>query len=95
MTRVVKKQRVQIGTLKALGFKQNKIILHYISYSFWISLVASIIALFAGRYFVGNIFIGMEMSFFQIPNGAPIIKSDSYIVAILVILCVSFVYVAK
>ena len=31
------------------------------------------------------------MSFFQIPNGAPIIKSDSYIVAILVILCVSFV----
>ena len=30
MTRVVKKQRIQIGTLKALGFKQNKIILHYI-----------------------------------------------------------------
>ena len=31
------------------------------------------------------------MSFFQIPNGAPIIKSDSYIAALLVILCVSFV----
>ena len=91
MTRVVKKQRVQIGTLKALGFKQNKIILHYISYSFWISLVASILGLFAGRYFIGNVFIGMEMSFFQIPNGKPIIKSDSYIVALLVVLCVSFV----
>ena len=28
MTRVVKKQRLQIGTLKALGFKKRKIILH-------------------------------------------------------------------
>lgn len=91
MTRVVKKQRIQIGTLKALGFKQNKIILHYISYSFWISLIASILGLLAGRYFIGNVFIGMEMSFFQIPNGKPIIKSDSYIVALLVVLCVSFV----
>ena len=91
MTRVVKKQRVQIGTLKALGFKQNKIILHYIGYSFWISLVASIAGIFAGGYFIGNVFIGMEMSFFQIPNGVPVIKNDSYIVAALVVLCVSFV----
>lgn len=41
MTRVVKKQRIQIGTLKALGFKKRKIILHYIGYSFWISLVGA------------------------------------------------------
>ncbi len=91
MTRVVKKQKTQIGTLKALGFKQNKIIMHYISYSFWISLFAAMLGLVAGRYFIGNVFIGMEMSFFQIPNGVPIIKSDSYIVAALVVLCVSFV----
>ena len=91
MTRVVTKQRVPIGTLKALGFKKNKIILHYISYGFWISLVASIFGLLAGRYFIGNVFIGIEMSFFEIPNGVPIIKNDSYIVALLVILCVSFV----
>ena len=91
MTRVVTKQRIQIGTLKALGFKKSKIILHYISYGFWISLVASIFGLLAGRYFIGNVFIGIEMSFFEIPNGVPIIKNDSYIVALLVVLCVSFV----
>ncbi len=91
MTRVVKKQRLQIGTLKALGFKRIKIIMHYISYSFWISVIASIFGLIAGRYFIGNVFIEMEMSFFQIPNGMPIIKNDSYIVAVLVVLCVSFV----
>ena len=91
MTRVVKKQRVQIGTLKALGFKKNKIILHYISYSFWISLIAGILGLVAGRYFIGSVFIGIEMSFFQAPNGVPIIKSDSYVVAGLVVLAVSFI----
>ena len=91
MTRVVQKQKVQIGTLKALGFKKHKIILHYMSYGFWISLIASIFGLLAGRYFIGNVFIGLEMSFFEIPNGAPIIRGDSYIVAILVTLCVSFV----
>ncbi len=91
MTRVVKKQRVQIGTLKALGFKKRKIILHYISYSFWISLFGALLGLVAGRYFIGNVFIGLEMSFFQIPNGVPIIKNDSYIVAGLVVLCVSII----
>ena len=91
MTRVIKKQRVQIGTLKALGFKNRKITAHYVGYGFWISLVASMFGLLGGRYFIGNVFIGIEMSFFEIPNGVPIIKNDSYIVAILVILCVSFV----
>lgn len=64
MNRVVKKQRLQIGTLKALGFKQR----NYISYSFWISLVGALLGLVAGRYFIGNVFIGLEMSFFEIPN---------------------------
>ena len=91
MNRVVKKQRLQIGTLKALGFKQRKIVLHYISYSFWISIVAVLLGLVAGRYFIGSVFIGLEMSFFEIPNGMPIIKNDSYVVAVLVVLCVSFV----
>ena len=96
MNRVVKKQRLQIGTLKALGFKQRKIVLHYISYSFWISIVAVLLGLVAGRYFIGSVFIGLEMSFFEIPNGMPIIKNDSYVVAALVVLCVSFVtYLSK
>lgn len=56
-----------------------------------ISLIAALLGLVAGRYFIGNIFIGLEMSFFEIPNGVPIIKNDSYVVAALVVLCVSFV----
>ena len=86
MTRVVKKQRTQIGTLKALGFKNRKILLHYISYSFWISLIASIIGLIAGYYLIGKLFISLEMSFFEIPNGRPYMNNSSYLVAIIVVI---------
>ena len=91
MTRVVKNQRIQIGTLKALGFSDAKIILHYIGYGFWISVIASIIGLILGYYFIGNIFMGLEMAFFEIPNGHPAMNIQCYIVAILVVLAVSLI----
>lgn len=83
MKRIVEKQRIQIGTLKALGFSNKRITLHYISYGLWISLASSIIGLILGYYFIGNVFISLEMSFFEVPNGRPIMNSNSYIVALL------------
>lgn len=91
MTRVVKKQRIQIGTLKALGFSDSKIIFHYIGYGFWISILAAIIGLILGYFFIGNIFIGLEMAFFEIPNGHPSLNYGCYIVAILVVFMVSLI----
>lgn len=91
MTRVIKNQRIQIGTLKALGFSNRKVLLHYIGYGFWISIFASIVGLILGYFFIGNIFINLEMSFFEIPNGHPVMNSSSYIVSIVVILIVLFI----
>ena len=91
MTRVVKNQRVQIGTLKALGFSNNKILFHYMGYGFWVSLIASIVGLVLGYYFIGSIFINLEMEFFEIPNGAPAMNITSYYVAALVILTVAII----
>lgn len=91
MTRVIKKERVQIGTLKALGFSNTKILLNYMGYGFWISLFAVIIGLILGYYFIGNVFISLEMSFFEIPNGHPVMNVGSFIVAILVVLCVCII----
>lgn len=88
MTRIIKKERVQIGTLKALGFNNKKILLHYMGYGFWVSLFASIIGLILGYYFIGNVFISLEMSFFEIPNGHPVMNNYSYLVAILIVLVV-------
>ena len=85
MTRVVKNQRTQIGTLKALGFSNNRILFHYIGYGFWISIIASIIGLLLGYLFIGNVFINLEMAFFEIPNGHPVMSISSYYVALSVI----------
>ena len=85
MTRVVKNQRLQIGTLKALGFSNNKILLHYIGYGFWISIFASIVGLVLGYFIIGNAFINLEMDFFEIPNGHPSMNMFSYYVALIVI----------
>lgn len=91
MTRIVKNQRTQIGTLKALGFSDRKVILHYIGYGFWISIFAAVVGLLLGYFLIGNIFIGLEMSFFEIPNGHPVLNTKCYIVALLVVIMVSFI----
>ena len=91
MTRVVKSQRIQIGTLKALGFSNTKILLHYIGYGFWISLFASIVGLISGYFFIGKIFISLEMAFFEIPNGRPTMNTGCFIVAALAVLCVCLI----
>ena len=91
MTRVVKRQRVQIGTLKALGFSNGRILLHYMGYGFWISIFACIVGLILGYMVIGKIFINLEMEFFEIPNGAPAMNITSYYVAVLVVLVVSLI----
>ena len=91
MTRVVKKQRVQIGTLKALGFSNNKILFHYIGYGFYIGIIAAIAGLILGYFFIGNVFMNLQMSFFEIPNGAPAMGINSYIVAASVVLLVGVI----
>ena len=91
MTRVVKNQRTQIGTLKALGFSNRKILFHYIGYGVWVSIFASIVGLLLGYLFIGNVFIDLEMAFFEIPNGKPSMNVTSYLVAIIVILIVAII----
>ena len=91
MTRVVKKERVQIGTLKALGFKKSRITAHYVGYGFWVSLAGAIAGLIAGPALIGNLFIGMEMEYFQIPNGHAVVVPSSFAIAALVILLISIV----
>ncbi len=91
MTRVVKKQRVQIGTLKALGFSNMKVLFHYIGYGLWISIFASLVGLLLGYFFIGKVFMSLQMAFFEIPNGKPVMNIDSFIVAFLVIIVVAFI----
>ena len=91
MTRVVKKQKLQIGTMKALGIKNFKIVMHYVGYGFFVSLAAAIVGIILGKYFIGTFFLNMEMDYFEVPNGIPVVKPLSYLVALLVVMVVSFI----
>lgn len=91
MTRVVKNQKLQIGTLKALGFSKLKITIHYVGYGFWVSLVGAALGIILGKYFLGSVFLNLEMSFFEVPNGKVFINPKTYLVALLVIIVISII----
>ena len=91
MTRVIKKQKLQIGTMKALGIKNSKIVMHYVGYGFFVSLAAAIVGIILGKYFIGTFFLNMEMDYFEVPNGVPVVKPLSYLVSLLIVMVVSFI----
>lgn len=91
MNRFVKKQRTQIGTLKAHGFKNKKIIKHYVGYGFIISLIASVAGLFAGKFALGGFFLNMEMSYFEVPVYNTVLIPVVYVLAIAVVILITLV----
>lgn len=68
MNRLVNNQRTQIGTLKALGFSKGKIILHYVNYGFWISLIGSVLGLIAGPLTLPYLFYDSMSGYFSLPE---------------------------
>ncbi len=86
MTRVVRKDRTIIGTLKALGYSDIRIAIHYLSYGVFLSIIAAVIGIVLGYFLMGNFFVKMEMEYYVVPNPKAYIDSSTYLVAILVIL---------
>lgn len=91
MNRFVKKQRTQIGTLKALGFKNRKIINHYVGYGFIISLAASVVGLLVGKFALGGFFLNMEMSYFEVPVYNTVLIPVVYVLATAVVALITLV----
>lgn len=66
MGRIVENQRTQIGVLKAFGFSNLSILLHYLSYSIIIAVVGNIIGAVLGMY-LGKGFTELENMYFHLP----------------------------
>ncbi|MBO6263883.1 MAG: ABC transporter permease [Clostridia bacterium] len=62
MHRITANEKVQIGTLKALGFKNSNIMLHYTSYALTIGLVGAVLGTLAGyglaKFIMGPFMMG-------------------------------------
>ena len=67
MTRIISHQRTQIGILKASGFKNASIILHYISYGVVLVLLGSILGLILGPLIVPPLIYSIMDSMFKLP----------------------------
>ena len=67
MTRIINNQRMQIGVLKALGFKNRTIMFHYISYGFWMVLAGSILGLILGHLTLPPIMFEEMADLYSIP----------------------------
>ena len=59
MTRMVEEQRVQIGTLKALGYHKNQIIQKYILYALTATLIGGVIGMIIGFELLPRIIFSM------------------------------------
>ena len=71
MSRVISAQRMQIGTLKAMGYSNKSIILHYLSYGFVLSLSGSVIGLVIGPLTIPYLFYPTMSSTYSLPRWGP------------------------
>lgn len=70
MHRIAANEKVQIGTLKALGFRDHRILRHYTAYGLFIGLVGTVLGVALG-YAVAAIIIsptGMMATYFDLPE---------------------------
>ncbi|MBO6127593.1 MAG: ABC transporter permease [Pseudobutyrivibrio sp.] len=86
MTRITSNQRSQIGTMKALGFSDKKITIHYLSYSVIVTALAAIIGTFAGEYTLGLYLIDLDIYYYQNPYTSPALTSKSVIMPLLAVI---------
>ncbi|WP_407375576.1 FtsX-like permease family protein [Methanobrevibacter sp.] len=94
MTRIVTHQRTQIGILKAVGFKDSTIILHFISYAFWPVLAGAVLGLITGPMIIPQMFYPTMTNRFSMPIWEPgFDMSFVYIAVLLVLLSVMVTYV--
>ena len=71
MTRIIAHQRTQIGVLKAVGYKNRTIILHYMSYGFWLVLAGAILGLILGPAIIPGLFYPSMTSRYSLPVWNP------------------------
>ena len=95
MTRIITHQRNQIGVLKACGFKNYSIILHYISYGFWLVLVGSILGLILGPMTLPQLFYPSMSATYKLPSWDPAWSMNFvYVAALMVLMSLAVSYYA-
>ena len=86
MTRIISHQRTQIGVLKAVGYKNRTIILHFMSYGFWLVLAGAILGLILGPMIIPNLLYPTMTYRYSLPEWNPGFDISFVVVATLMVL---------
>ncbi|MDD3212322.1 MAG: ABC transporter permease [Eubacteriales bacterium] len=90
LTRMIENQRIQMGTLKALGYNRRQIRRHYLAYAFVPSLFGALLGLIVGRYTLPDVLYAMDAPYYILPQKlrAPISLPSWGMTALMVLLSV-------
>ena len=93
MHRVTVKEKTQIGTLKALGFKDRRITLHYTSYAFAVGIAGCALGIAAGLGICAVIMNpnGMMGTYFDMPEWKRIVPRFCWAVVAAIIAFLTFI----
>ena len=93
MHRITAKEKTQIGTLKALGFKNSGILIHYTSYAFIIAIAGSAIGIILGygvAWYIMNP-NGMMGTYFDMPYWKLYLPKFCILILIIIITVLTFI----
>lgn len=69
MTRMIENQRTQMGVLKALGYGNLDIMLHYQTYPLLVGMLGSILGVWIGVFFIGEGLLEIFNLLYDLPTG--------------------------
>ena len=100
MHRIAANEKTQIGTLKALGFRNKKILIHYTSYGLMIGLIGCLIGIALGFLIAGLIIspTGMMSTYIDMPDWSlsmPWFCIPVLLLTVLFLTAISFLSVKK
>ncbi|MBE5934309.1 MAG: ABC transporter permease [Lachnospiraceae bacterium] len=94
MTRLVDKQRIEIGTLGTLGLKKDKIYRHYISFGFFPAFIGCLVGMIAAPFTLPYTFYGTLDTLYTMEEWKPALPYSSCIIVVLCIgLCMGVTYI--
>jgi len=87
LKRLIENQRLQMGTLKSLGYRNAAIARHYLCYAIYPSLAGALLGLFVGQYTIPYLLWDLEATRFTVPKRIqPLISPAAWGITLLAVL---------
>lgn len=84
MTRMIEEERIEIGTLKAMGYTNMQIISKYIIYSLFACIIGGVLGMTVGLYLLPNIVWMLYSMIYNLPEFYCIYRVEIGLIGIII-----------